>query len=165
MIEIEGSAFTVVIEFCKALRERALEAGHANRADANKLRGAQSGRAMELMNQALISLADRLRVSRRGRLLCLLRLAVKAHERYPFTVDRRLLGKLNAKITLRWPRWYTDCAGPSEHCKHVKVHKDAGHSDGENPCHPLLQFIRNLLVLGVESRRRIRFSGCLVRAV
>ena len=38
MIEIEGSAFTVVIGFCKALRERALEAVHGNRADANKLR-------------------------------------------------------------------------------------------------------------------------------
>jgi hypothetical protein len=51
------------MDWVKGLREIALEGAGGSRANADKLSAAQSGRAMELMNQALIWLADKLRIS------------------------------------------------------------------------------------------------------
>ncbi|MGH6971717.1 MAG: hypothetical protein ACREEQ_08905, partial [Caulobacteraceae bacterium] len=54
MLEIGGEAFTVVLDYVRALREFALETIHGARADPQKLAAAQSGKAMEMMNQALV---------------------------------------------------------------------------------------------------------------
>jgi hypothetical protein len=113
LMELEGSAFEVVLEYVRALRELGLENVHGNRADSQKLAGAQSGRAMELMNQALIWLADRLRVSYgEGALRSLLTMAIKAHEKYPITIGDAVLPKIDPKtpITLKWPAWYAPTA-------------------------------------------------------
>ena len=109
LLELTGSAFTVVLDYVRALRELGLEGVHGNRADSQKLSVTQSGRAMELMNQALVWLADRLRVSYgEGALLSLLRMALAAHAEYPLTVEDEELPKINAKakVVLKWPRWY-----------------------------------------------------------
>jgi hypothetical protein len=50
----------------RVLREAALEAMHGNRTMADKLSASQSGRAMELMYQALVWLAGHLRHSYGG---------------------------------------------------------------------------------------------------
>ncbi len=50
MLEIGGTAAAAVLDYCRALRELALEAVGGNRANADKISAAQSGRAMELMN-------------------------------------------------------------------------------------------------------------------
>lgn len=63
MLEINGTASQAVIEYVRCLRELALESAHGNRTSADKISAAQSGRAMELMNQSLIWLADKLRIS------------------------------------------------------------------------------------------------------
>jgi hypothetical protein len=113
LMELEGSAFEVVLEYVRALRELGLENVHGNRADSQKLAGAQSGRAMELMNQALIWLADRLRVSYgEGALRSLLTMAIKAHAKYPITVGADVLPAINpaTPITLIWPAWYAPTA-------------------------------------------------------
>jgi hypothetical protein len=113
LMELEGSAFSVVLDYVKALRDLGLENVHGNRADSQKLSAAQSGRAMELMNQALIWLADRLRVSYgEGALLALLYMVVKAHAKFPITINDELLPDIdpNAKIALRWPALYAPTA-------------------------------------------------------
>ncbi len=109
MLEINGTAAQAVIEYVRMLRELALESIHGNRANADKVSAAQSGRAMELMNQALIWLADKLRISYgEGALLSLLRKIVLASAKYPLKVSGEEIDALSAKakLSLRWPAWY-----------------------------------------------------------
>ena len=63
LLEINGTAAAAVVDYVRTLRELALEGVHGNRASAERLSAAQSGRALELMNQGLMWLADNLRVS------------------------------------------------------------------------------------------------------
>lgn len=109
MLEIGGEAFTVVLDYVRALREFGLESIHGNRAEPQKLAAAQSGRAMELMNQTLIWLADRLRVSYgEGALRALLRMALAANARFPIALGGEPLGPVDpaAPVSLIWPDWY-----------------------------------------------------------
>jgi hypothetical protein len=109
MLEIGGEAFTVCMDYVRALREFALESVHGNRTDPQKLSTAQSGRAMELMNQALIWLADKLRVSYgEGAMLALLKMVLAAHAKFPLTIKGNAMAaiKPDTEITLRWPAWY-----------------------------------------------------------
>ncbi len=110
MLEINGTASAAVIEYVKALRELALESAHGNRSNADKLSAAQSGRAMELMTQSLIWLADKLRISYgEGALLSILKMMVLASNKFSL-VDKQgeAIGKLNVRepISLRWPNWF-----------------------------------------------------------
>jgi len=109
LLEIGGTACEAVISYVRTLREFALEAVHGNRANADRLTAAQSGRALELMNQGLIWLADNLRISYGdGGVLALMKMVVQASNVFPLKV----LGAdvppldLTARISLRWPRWY-----------------------------------------------------------
>jgi hypothetical protein len=135
LLEMGGSAFGVVIEYVRALRELGLESAHGNRANADKVSAAQSGRAMELMNQSLIWLADKLRVSYgEGALLTLLRMALKANEKYPFKVAGKKWGALDAQATvsLRWSPWYQPTASDrNDTAQTLKTHKEAGHMSRE----------------------------------
>ncbi len=113
LLEIGGTASQAVIEYVRILRDLALEALHGNRADAQRLSAPASGRAMELMNQGLVWLADNLRVSYgQGALLELARMVVRASHVFPLRVQGRPLPTLNpaAPISLRWPDWYPDDA-------------------------------------------------------
>ena len=110
MLEIDGTASDAVINYVRALREMALESAHGNRTSADKISAAQSGRAMELMNQSLIWLADKLRISYgEGALLDLLRMVVKASAKFKLVKkDGTPLGEMNSKepVSLIWPAWY-----------------------------------------------------------
>ena len=108
LLEIGGTAAAAVIEYVRTLREFALEGVHANRASPERLSGAQSGRALELMNQGLIWLADNLRVAYGRGMLQLARMMVTASNLYQLRADGDLLPPLdpNCRITLSWPRWY-----------------------------------------------------------
>lgn len=110
LLEINGSAADAVLNYVRGLRELALESAHGNRANADKLSAAQSGRAMELMNQSLIWLSDKLRISYgEGALLDLLRMVVKAQSKFKLVKkDGTDLGAMSPKqpISLRWPQWY-----------------------------------------------------------
>lgn len=110
LLEISGTASDAVLNYVRCLRELALETAHGNRANADKLSAAQSGRAMELMNQSLIWLADKLRISYgEGALLDLLRMVVKASAKFKLQKkDGTPVGELNAteKLSLTWPAWY-----------------------------------------------------------
>src|SRR5471030_89311 len=78
LLEMNGGGAQAVIDYVTHLREIALETMHGNRASNEKMSAAQSGRALELLNQALIWLADRLRISYgEGALLDLLTMVVR----------------------------------------------------------------------------------------
>ncbi|WP_306415918.1 hypothetical protein [Komagataeibacter nataicola] len=63
MLEINGDASGAMLAHYKELRAIVMEQIHGNRASADKISAAQSGRAMEMMCQSLVWLADRLRLS------------------------------------------------------------------------------------------------------
>ncbi len=107
LLEIGGTAAAAVLDYVRTLRELALEGVHGNRADASRLT-AQSGRAMEMMNQGLVWLADQLRVSYGEGLLQLCRMMLRAGARYPLRVGGALVGPLDAEagLSLVWPPWY-----------------------------------------------------------
>ena len=109
LLEIGGTAAGAVIEYVRTLREFALESVHGNRCDASRLSAATSGRALELMNQGLLWLADNLRVSYgEGALLGLARMVLRAGEKYQLRLGETSLPKLDsqAALSLVWPRWY-----------------------------------------------------------
>jgi Phage portal protein, SPP1 Gp6-like len=109
LLEIGGTAANAVIDYVRALREFALESVHGNRASADRIAAAQSGRALELMNQGLIWLADNLRISYgESGLLTLARMIARAAERYTITVMGRTAPPMSegSRLSLRWRPWY-----------------------------------------------------------
>jgi hypothetical protein len=109
LLEIGGTASAAVIDYVRVLREMALESVHGNRASADRLTAAQSGRALELLNQGLIWLADNLRISYgEGALLQLAGMILRATQLYPLSVMGKRVSDLDptARLSLKWPRWY-----------------------------------------------------------
>lgn len=109
-LEINGQAIASVIEYCEYLRKMTLEALGGARSDPDKLSAAQSGRAMEMLNQSLIWLADKLKASYGEKALRdLLRMAIRINARMPLVdADGEKIGVLDPKekITLKWSPWY-----------------------------------------------------------
>ncbi len=116
LLEIGGTAAAAVIEYVRTLREFALEGVHGNRASPEKLSAAQSGRALEMMNQGLIWLADNLRVSYGDALLRLARMVGRASETYPLRAYGSPIAPIPATVrwTLKWPRWHAPGAEDRE---------------------------------------------------
>ena len=112
LLEINGTAAAAVIEYVRTLRELALEGVHGNRASAERLSAAQSGRALEMMNQGLVWLADNLRVSYGTGLLELARMVIRASNRYALRTHGERIPPLDlsARVGLKWPRWYSPTA-------------------------------------------------------
>jgi len=113
LLEIGGTASQAVLDYVKTLREFALESLHGNRAEANRLTAPASGRALQLMNQGLLWLADNLRVSYgQVALLSLARMIIRASNVYQLRAEGRHLLPipLASIVTLRWPDWYPDDA-------------------------------------------------------
>lgn len=135
LLEINGTAASAVIEYVRMLREVALESMHGNRSSADKMNAAQSGRALELMHQALIWLADKLRISYgEGGLLELLRMIVAASQKYELKTKKQTLGQLSAAedISLVWPAWFAPTAEDRvQTANALKTHTDAGHMSRE----------------------------------
>jgi hypothetical protein len=109
LLEINGTAAAAVIEYCRALREMALEGMHGNRSNADKLSAAQSGRALELMHQALIWLADHLRQSYgEDGLLPLIRMVMRLSRQFPLLINGKPLTPIadDVQVSLKWPPWF-----------------------------------------------------------
>ena len=95
------------------LREYALESLHGSRASADRLTAAQSGRALELMSQGLLWLADNLRITYgESALLHLARMILRASQVYPLNVMGEAIEPLDPAVPLSliWPRWYPPTA-------------------------------------------------------
>lgn len=110
LLEINGNAAAAVLAHTRELRSIALESMHGNRAHGDRLSAPQSGRALELMCQGLVWLADRLRISYgEGTLLALLRMACRASSTIPgglTIMGERVVDLDAAGIGLRWPAWF-----------------------------------------------------------
>ena len=103
LLEIGGTAAGAVLDYVRMLRELALEGVHGNRADASRLGAPASGRALELMNQGLIWLADNLRVSYgEGGVLPLCRMVLRAAGRYPLVVGAGRWGRWMGRLGWGW---------------------------------------------------------------
>jgi len=93
------------------MRELALERAGGNRVDGSKIAAAQSGRAIELMNQGLINLASKLRSSYGdGGLVSILKMFVAIAGRDASKLqwrDGSPVGTIPEEdITLVWPSWH-----------------------------------------------------------
>jgi hypothetical protein len=112
LLEINGTAAAAVIDYVRTLREFALEGVHGNRASPEKLAAAQSGRALEMMNQGLIWLADNLRVSYGDAILRLADMIVLASHKYPMRTANGQITPIpqSTRLNLIWPRWYAPTA-------------------------------------------------------
>ena len=113
LLEIGGTAAAAVIEYVRTLREFALESIHGNRASPERLTAPQSGRALELMNQGLLWLADNLRITYgEVALLSLARMIVQASLRYTLRTSGGTVPPMNPAtiFSLKWPRWYPTSA-------------------------------------------------------
>lgn len=108
LLEIGGTASAAVIEYVRTLREMALEGVHGNRASPDRVSAAQSGRAIEMMNQGLVWLADNLRVSYGDALLKLARMVMRTSNLYPLRIFGSAIEPMPAteRLGLIWPRWY-----------------------------------------------------------
>lgn len=107
LLEIGGTAAGAVIDYVRALREMALESIHGNRADPQRLSTAQSGRAIELMNQGLLWLADNMRVSYGHGLAMMLRMVIEASHRLTLLVeDQRATRLPRAQFLFAWAPFY-----------------------------------------------------------
>lgn len=138
LLEINGNAAKSVLEYAESLRKFALESIHGNRTDTDRISALQSGKAMELMNQALIWLVEKLRITYGNcGLLVLLRMIIKANQLYPLNLNDRVIakGELNskAKITLNWPAWYPPTAADRVQLANgLKAFRDAGNLSRES---------------------------------
>jgi hypothetical protein len=109
LLEIGGTASQAVVDYVRCLRETALEAMHGNRTNVDKLSGAQSGRALEMMNQGLVWLADRLRITygQHG-LLSLIGLVCQASQKIALTIAGEAVSDLDGTgLSLLWPRFFS----------------------------------------------------------
>lgn len=113
LLEIGGTAAAAVIDYVRTLRELALESIHGNRSSPERLTVAQSGRALELMNQGLLWLADNLRITYgEVALLSLTRMIVWASIRYTLRTAEGDISPMDPAtvFSLKWPRWYPSSA-------------------------------------------------------
>ncbi|MCB8881693.1 phage portal protein [Acidisoma cellulosilytica] len=113
-LEINGTAAAAVESYVRYLRHLALESIHGSRADPEKMSAAQSGRAIEMLNQGLIWLADRLRISYgEGALMAIARMLCLASSRVKggLIIGGKAYRDLGADgLSLAWPRWYAPTA-------------------------------------------------------
>ncbi len=110
LLEINGNAAAAVLAHVKELRALALESIHGNRAHGDRAGAAPSGRAIEMMCQGLIWLADRLRIAYGdGGLLSLLGMLCRASCRLRggIVVGGTAYRDLDPKgLGLSWPSWF-----------------------------------------------------------
>jgi len=132
MLEINGSGFSVVLEQVNKLREMSLELCGGSRASPEKLAAAQSGKAMEMMNQSLIWLASKLRQSYGEKalvdLVCMIAAVNQRVELRTKNGDKIAMKTIEASaISLKWPPWYAPTSGDHQAmATAVKTYRDAG---------------------------------------
>lgn len=108
MLEIKGDFAEVVIKYCETLRKLSLEVVGANRIDPEKLKNAQSGKAIELMNQSLVWLTSKLRLSYGEALVSLIRMIIRATETYPIQIGKNKYKNVEMPkdLNLIWPPYF-----------------------------------------------------------
>lgn len=108
MLEINGLAAKAIIEHVRYLRELAMESMHGNRSHADRVGIAQSGAAMEKLDQALIWLADILRVQYGDDgIIPILEMVIAAAKTTKIFIHDKILEPIESiQMGLTWPHWY-----------------------------------------------------------
>ena len=123
LLEINGNAAAAVLAHVKELRAIALEAMHGNRAHGDRVGAPQSGRALELLSQGLVWLADRLRISYgEGALLSLVTMVCAASIKLPGGLEiggKRFVELDTSGLGLRWPDWFAPSAADRQAQAHT----------------------------------------------
>ena len=129
LLEISGEAAKTVLEYVAHLRKYALEAVHGNRADPEKIKFGQSGKAIELLNEPLIWLAERLQYSYGSYgLQKILKMIILGSKHYPIIIKGKRWGvPEDTDITLEWSSWNNESAADKhQKASTVKIYKDTG---------------------------------------
>lgn len=128
LLEINGDATQAVLEYVKSLRKYALESVHGNRGDSERAGWAQSGKALEILNQPLIWLAERLRVTYGNYgLIKVINLIIKGSKKYPVMIKGKKLSFTDSCYPeLRWEDFYVSSAEEKQQkANTIKTYKDA----------------------------------------
>lgn len=135
LLEINGRAAEAVIAHVRFLRELAMETLHGNRSNADKVSAAQSGHAMQQMNQPLIWLVDILRIYYGDDvLLPLIRMMAEISNKNTVYINNQLMKPIdpNLELTLKWPHWYPST--PQDRVSNanaIKILQDSQHLSRE----------------------------------
>ena len=117
LLEINGNAQSALINHIRELRAIVLEQLHGNKTHPDRIAASQSGRAMEMMAQSLIWLADRLRHSygntgllEVARMIC--RMSATVGDEKEGTAGLLLNGNTYQALSveglsLHWPPWFS----------------------------------------------------------
>ena len=131
LLEIGGTAAQAVIEYTGHIRDLALESVHGNRSTPDKMGMAQSGHALELLHEPLISLAGLLRNSYGDALLALVNMAIQASRIDDLQVQidgADVTWPDDIKVTLRWGHWFTPTHHDNlEEAQALQHHAQVGH--------------------------------------
>lgn len=121
LLEISGTASSAVLDHVRFLRQISMELCGGNRSDPDKIAAAQSGKAMEMMNQTLIWLAGKLRTSYgQNGLVKLIKMILRIAETEDVWIDEELVPKAtlpkakDVTIILNWPEWYAPTAADQQ---------------------------------------------------
>lgn len=108
LLEIGGGASDAVIEFCRYVRQCALEVMRMNRADPQKMTTAQSGRALEMMNQQFIGLLGEFRTAFGDcGLIPMLKMVLAAARVVPIFLDgKKLRPRSDERLFLKWASFF-----------------------------------------------------------
>lgn len=129
LLEINGRAAEAIINHVRYLRELAMEGIHGNRSHADKIHSAQSGKAMQKLDQALLWLADMLRVSYgENGIIPLIKMIMEASRKIAVSVNGKIIPAIpDTKIELNWPHWYPPTPDElSSEANTLTLLKDAG---------------------------------------
>jgi hypothetical protein len=109
LLEIEGSGLNNALEYVTRLREYALESIGGMKSDSETQKGAQSGKALELLYQALVIVVKRLRLAWGNRVLIpMLDLTLRGIQTGELVIPGVTPIDPNAIVMrLKWPQWMT----------------------------------------------------------
>jgi hypothetical protein len=136
LVEIDGAASEAVVNFVKYLTQITRDQLHLPNVDPEKLSAAQSGRALELLMDALVQLCDQLRTTYGTEgLQRLLQMIVKVGS------SSQLIGPngsaypelKDGPVTLKWPKWFAPTSTELQSIANtLRIHTDAGHMSQES---------------------------------
>jgi len=109
--EITGKSTSAVIEYVKILREYALEVCRGNRTSPDKISAAQSGKAMRMLNNPLVSLVSEMRLTYGDKgLIKLYSMCIDIYNSGSFEIETGDTKPdeldCNGHLFLQWPEWY-----------------------------------------------------------
>jgi hypothetical protein len=132
LLEISGGASDAVKAYADALRERALESVHGNRTNNERLSVAQSGKAMEMLHQNLIHVADQLRATYgEAGLVNLMEMVIKIGNKIDLVYRNGESVPAIApstQIVLKWGPWFAPTYSDRQfQANALKINAEAGH--------------------------------------